>query len=820
MEEMMKKISTEVGPKRQPPAGDKKGRRESTGEVGAAKFSAVTEKALAQASADHDPLDAADFDPIAYINRIFPGESSLTGVDTFIGKMRFKIRELDEQVVVAIREQSKSGTKAKNDLIDAEKAINDLFLKLKEIKSKSEQSETMVQEISRDIKALDYGKRHLTTTITTLKRLQMLVTAVDQLRAMAASKQYREAANLLEATKQLCLLFDNYRRIQAVGELQDQINQVEKDLRHQVFEDFMKGINAPRDKVEISLSDACKLIDALGSEAKKEIIIWYSSVQFAAYRNAFQPMGDAAALDKTERRYAWMKKLLRQYDEDHSNIFPSSWLVDERICIDFVEITAKHMSDILEQSKESLDVTIFMHVLQKTVEFEKELAQRFSTSGDRSEASLKAPAVDEGAESQPEDAASDPSVQAIKERYKKMRAQQQKQEERFTPVKPTRKPESNALPVLSHRKWTDISQAFEPYMDVYVRMEDKNIKEFLQKIMQEETWTVVDAGNVKILVSSSNIFLYIKRILKRCSSYTRGRKMVDLYSVFKRALLSYSQELDNRIPQLLQGVSQRLSETEEKVVCYIINTAEYCYETSQQLSESVKRLVTEELAPTINVEAEQDAFHGVSTKGIKILVNHLISQLEDSLVKMLKINWASNIEVGDCSEFVNDIGSELTKTLPTIAQSLTPTFLRFFCDKFVSSFAQRYAANIYKCKRVSETSAQQMLLDLQTLQLVLVRLPVLGANPNDSSTIPSSFKSFVEKEMDKLEAMLKVVGSPSDAVLPTFMALIPEGTPFEFGKILELKGLKKLEISSLTSQLSTIKSKESGSRPLPPPPGL
>ena len=32
----------------------------------------------------------------------------------------------------------------------------------------------MVQEISRDIKALDYGKRHLTTTITTLKRLQML----------------------------------------------------------------------------------------------------------------------------------------------------------------------------------------------------------------------------------------------------------------------------------------------------------------------------------------------------------------------------------------------------------------------------------------------------------------------------------------------------------------------------------------------------------------------------------------------------------------------------------------------------------------------
>jgi hypothetical protein len=52
--------------------------------------------------------------------------------------------------------------------------LQELFVKLNEIKTKSEQSETMVQEICRDIKALDYGKRHLSTTITTLRRLQML----------------------------------------------------------------------------------------------------------------------------------------------------------------------------------------------------------------------------------------------------------------------------------------------------------------------------------------------------------------------------------------------------------------------------------------------------------------------------------------------------------------------------------------------------------------------------------------------------------------------------------------------------------------------
>ena len=39
----------------------------------------------------------------------------------------------------------------------------------------------MVQEICADIKKLDYAKTHLQSSITALKRLQMLITAVGQL---------------------------------------------------------------------------------------------------------------------------------------------------------------------------------------------------------------------------------------------------------------------------------------------------------------------------------------------------------------------------------------------------------------------------------------------------------------------------------------------------------------------------------------------------------------------------------------------------------------------------------------------------------------
>jgi len=49
-----------------------------------------------------------------------------------------------------------------------------LYEKLRNIKLKANNSEKLVQDITKDIKSLDYAKTNLTTSITVLKRLQML----------------------------------------------------------------------------------------------------------------------------------------------------------------------------------------------------------------------------------------------------------------------------------------------------------------------------------------------------------------------------------------------------------------------------------------------------------------------------------------------------------------------------------------------------------------------------------------------------------------------------------------------------------------------
>lgn len=162
---------------------------------------------------EDDPLDTLDFDPVVYLNHRFPTERSLERLEPFMINIGEQIGELDEEISRTVQTQSEAGHQATRDVEEAKTAIRELFEKIRDMKAKAEQSEVMVQEICRDIKQLDFAKRHLQTTITALKRLHMLVTAVDQLKGVAKAKQYRESANLLDAVRQLLTHFESYAQV-------------------------------------------------------------------------------------------------------------------------------------------------------------------------------------------------------------------------------------------------------------------------------------------------------------------------------------------------------------------------------------------------------------------------------------------------------------------------------------------------------------------------------------------------------------------------------------------------------------------------------
>ncbi|XP_015688115.1 vacuolar protein sorting-associated protein 53 A isoform X2 [Oryza brachyantha] len=725
---------------------------------------------------------------LEYINQMFPTEASLSGVEPLMQKIQSEIRRVDASILAAVRQQSNSGTKAKEELAAATNAVQELMHKIHEIKTKAEQSESMVQEICRDIKKLDCAKRHITTTITALHRLTMLVSAVEQLQVMASKRQYKEAAAQLEAVNQLCSHFEAYRDVPKITELSEKFKNIKKILKSHVFSDFSSlGTGKETEDATLlqQLSDACLVVDALEPSVREELVKNFCSKELTSYKQIFEG-AELAKLDKTERRYAWIKRRLRS-NEDTWKIFPPSWHVDYLLCIQFCKITRAQLIDILNNLKEKPDVATLLLALQRTLEFEEELAEKFS-GGATSTRNKESASDDEN-----EDTGRNKIVSDIRKKYEKKLAVPNDETEHDKD-----KQKDLSIPGAGFNFHGIISSCFEPYMSVYIELEEKSLVDQLDKLIQEEKWETEEGSQTNILSSSMQVFLVIRRSLNRCSALTKNETLFNLFQVFQRVLKAYASKLYARLPKGGTGIVAaatgtdgliRTSDRDEKMICYIVNTAEYCHQTSGELAENVAKMINPQFADKVDISEVQDEFSALITKALMTLVHGLETKFDAEMVAMTRVPWSTLESVGDQSEYVNGISSILSSSIPVLGNLLSPTYFQYFLDKLAASLGPRFYLNIYKCKHISETGAQQMLLDTQAVKTILLDIPALGKQ----STVAASYSKFVNREMSKAEALLKVILSPVDSVANTYRALLPEGTPLEFQRILDLKGLKKAD---------------------------
>jgi vacuolar protein sorting-associated protein 53 len=99
----------------------------------------------------------------------------------------------------------------------------------------------MVQDICSGIRSLDYAKRHITTTITGLKRIHMLYTGVQQLQELSTKRQYREVGKILEAVNQLSCYFgeeEKYKRNEKILQLTKSAEEIKETLSERVYQEF------------------------------------------------------------------------------------------------------------------------------------------------------------------------------------------------------------------------------------------------------------------------------------------------------------------------------------------------------------------------------------------------------------------------------------------------------------------------------------------------------------------------------------------------------------------------------------------------------
>ena len=212
------------------------------------KQSSSSSSGVEKAQSSSDPFSSETFDPIDFINAIFPDASAVlmtettlttteensggSGIQKLEEKLAGATQTMEREVRKSIRDRSIAGERVVKDLELAETAAEQLKGKMERLEADCAKAHERSREISRDVGKLDACKKRLTKAITSLRRLSMFVSGRrQQLETMCHRRNYREAAHLLEAVAQLSSHFAKYGDVPKIQEVKVSNEEIAQGLK-------------------------------------------------------------------------------------------------------------------------------------------------------------------------------------------------------------------------------------------------------------------------------------------------------------------------------------------------------------------------------------------------------------------------------------------------------------------------------------------------------------------------------------------------------------------------------------------------------------
>lgn len=682
-----------------------------------------------------------EYNPIDHLNALFSQPSAFTSVSAVSRSLQQYQNDLDSEISSLVASQTATDNDSVKRIQEAKTELTELFAKIGDVQERALQTERSITDMTADIKRLDSTKKNLTLSMTALKRLQMLTTAYEQLRDLSKSRQYRECSHLLEAVIQLMAHFRSYRSIDQIATLSKNIAELERELLEQVCEDFELAFSRGELQTKRNmLAEACAVVDALGDHARARLITWYCNTQLREYRQVFRGNDEAGSLDNISRRYSWFNRMLKTYDLEHATLFPPHWRVNEMLANAFCDGTKEDYKGILQRSMRRADgqppdVALLLSCLQETLDFEHSLEQRFSSTESRSSMDTTTDAGDE-------------------------------KKSGFTQA---------------------ISDAFEPYLSIWVESQDKQLSLLLPKYRAQPVRNAEEEYNPQLVIPSSTELFHQYRItLAQCAKLSTGQRLLDLSKTFAKYLDAYAQQV------LLHFLTERANPSIDDTNI-IINTADYCFHTTNQLEDKIKARIDDEFRDSIDLSSSADAFISVASTAVKTLVRKTELDCEPAWREMRTIAWSKMEGVGDQSPYVNSLLQRIRDRSREILRHLSkPQYIRAYLDNLIDAIVNSYTITIVACRPISESGAEQLLLDSYVLKKGLGELSNVNA---ESGTTPNAaFVKRVNQSTAKLDPLLKTLqvrSSPPEALVQAYLIHIRDKNEANFRKILELKGITK-----------------------------
>ena len=373
------------------------------------------------------------------------------------------------------------------------------------------------------------------------------------------------------------------------------------------------------------------------------------------------------------------------------------------------------------------------------------------------------------------------------------------------------------------------SVAFEKHMGPYIALEEQSMDEQLINAVDDRT--VDTRGDLRIFTSSTGLFVYIKGSIARCSAMSRGHAFFLLYEAFQGAIRKYSLVLSGKLPQ--QQVSQtgvsgglnlpgfgtvgkqaeasnttstfNIPPGEESTICHVISTCEYCADTVEALEDLIRDTVDDSFKAKIDMMPQQEVFHDVTAKAIRVLVLGLGNRVGNAWKMMASTNWGVFDMVGEESSYVRAMHEQISPFVISCRTQLPTPHFRSFCDKFATAFTKTYYNAIVQLKKINEQATQQLLLDVYSLKTLFLKLPVLEPKNTSSalpkkvtSTIaPALYTKMIQKQFNRIETLLKLVGTPADLLIDVFKVQWPSGSALDLQTVMSLKGMKRTDQAAI-----------------------
>ena len=156
-------------------------------------------------------------------------------------------------------------------------------------------------------------------------------------------------------------------------------------------------------------------------------------------------------------------------------VFPPHWRVPQLLCMSLCKLTRTHLLEILDAPGPK-EVQTTLQALHRTIEFERDMDDYFRVDAGADEG------ADESADFDAEDGVSAGQVRAKYERLAKEAEVAKQRGGRALPM-------DSAAAALANASFKGvIASSFEDHMGPYVELEERQLMEFLDALVAEETW--------------------------------------------------------------------------------------------------------------------------------------------------------------------------------------------------------------------------------------------------------------------------------------------------------------------------------------------